>query len=151
MPILGKGLTTVDGDLASSELGNDSLVNLFPCSLEPADRGCVQSWSDSNHRREVVEDATTLDWIQCQQTATTEFSSPQWHTSATLMRYFTTCARFFESSFLRIESATQSAIYVYKFQNMTIKNGKSMTNPIARLDDDTNIVYDFHFLCSCAP
>lgn len=60
LSVLGEGLTTINRDFTSGELGDDPLIHLFPCALQSTDRRRVQSRSNRNHRREVVEDAAAL-------------------------------------------------------------------------------------------
>lgn len=103
--VLSEVFIAVDGHFASTKQCHISLIDLLPRPLESADGRSVKPGRNGSHGREVVQYPTALKSSQhSPHGANTAL------TSATLIRCLTAPALRRESSLLRTDSATQSAI-----------------------------------------
>ena len=90
-------------------------IHLLPCSLQTSNCTHIQSGDYSHHRRVILQQSTPLETKPVSLHESIYASEKEKLTSATLMKCFTTIARFREFSLSRIESATQLAIYTPKW------------------------------------
>ena len=53
-------LVGIDSRLADLQLGHELGIDLLPCPLESTNRRGIEAGNHCSHRREVLQDATTL-------------------------------------------------------------------------------------------